>query len=111
MMTGGEDRWGGETNIQSGKHMKPAKNTRSDRTLFVVFEKGLGCTGVRRQRGGMAGTAHAIEKHTSSKTKTGFSCESKDGREAAAAAGGRVEAAEEAAGAEGLVVNTLPGGA
>ncbi len=50
-------------------------------------------------------------KHTSSKTKTGLSCESKDGREAAAAAGGKVEAAEEAVGAEELVVNTLPGGA
>jgi hypothetical protein len=101
------EEMGGETNIQSGKHMKPAKNTRSDRTLFVVFEKGLGCTGVRRQRGG----TRMRLKPTSSKTKTGFSCESKDGREAAAAAGGRVEAAEEAAGAEGLVVNTLPGGA
>jgi hypothetical protein len=51
MFSGGkmteEEEMRGETDIQSGKHMKPAKNTRSDRTLFVVFEKGLGCTRVR----------------------------------------------------------------
>jgi hypothetical protein len=92
--------------------MKPAKNTMRDRTLFAVFEKGLGCTSVRGAEKCFGWQVQRMRlKHTSSKTKTGFSCESKDGREAAAAAGDNVEAAEAAAGAEGLVVKILPGGA